>query len=126
MKFLRCEVCGKIVALVNDCSSCPTKCCGEPMKEIIPNTSDGAAEKHVPVVKVDGIVVFPVERFARRALRKIVRFIRNIYRFRGCGQAQLPCLAARVHQHGGDGSVLYKGGGLHALPRRDVQHRKIL
>ena len=54
MKFLRCEVCGKIVALVNDCSSCPTKCCGEPMKEIIPNTSDGAAEKHVPVIKVDG------------------------------------------------------------------------
>ena len=54
MKFLRCEVCGKIVALVNDCSSCPTKCCGEAMKEIVPNTSDGAHEKHVPVVKVEG------------------------------------------------------------------------
>ena len=54
MKFLRCDVCGKIVAMVNDCSSCPTKCCGEAMKEIIPNTSDGAAEKHVPVIKVDG------------------------------------------------------------------------
>ena len=24
------------------------------MEEIIPNTSDGAAEKHVPVIKVDG------------------------------------------------------------------------
>ena len=54
MKFLKCEVCGKIVAMVNDCSSCPTKCCGEAMKEIIPNTSDGAAEKHVPVIKVEG------------------------------------------------------------------------
>ena len=54
MKFLRCKVCGKIVAMVNDCSSCPTKCCGEAMEEIIPNTSDGAAEKHVPVIKVDG------------------------------------------------------------------------
>ena len=54
MKFLRCEICGKIVAMVNDCSSCPTKCCGEPMKEIIPNTSDGSGEKHIPVVKVDG------------------------------------------------------------------------
>ena len=54
MKFLRCEVCGKIVALVNDCSSCPTKCCGEAMKESVPNTSDGAHEKHVPVVKVEG------------------------------------------------------------------------
>ena len=54
MKFLRCKVCGKIIAMVNDCSSCPTKCCGEAMEEIIPNTSDGAAEKHVPVIKVDG------------------------------------------------------------------------
>ena len=54
MKFLRCKVCGKIVAMVNDCSSCPTICCGEAMEEIIPNTSDGAAEKHVPVIKVDG------------------------------------------------------------------------
>ena len=54
MKFLRCKVCGKIVAMVNDCSSCPTKCCGEAMEEIVPNTSDGAAEKHVPVIKVDG------------------------------------------------------------------------
>ena len=54
MKFLRCEVCGKIIAMVNDCSSCPTKCCGEAMKEIVPNTSDGAHEKHVPVIKQEG------------------------------------------------------------------------
>ena len=54
MKFYRCEVCGKMVALVNDVSCCPTKCCGEPMKEIVPNTSDGAHEKHVPVIKVEG------------------------------------------------------------------------
>ena len=49
MKFLRCKVCGKIVAMVNDCSSCPTKCCGEAMEEIPVNTQDGAHEKHVPV-----------------------------------------------------------------------------
>ena len=54
MKFLRCEKCGKIVAMVNDMDCCPTMCCGQPMKEIVPNTSDGAAEKHVPVIKVDG------------------------------------------------------------------------
>ena len=29
-------------------------CCGEPMNELIANTSDGAAEKHVPVVKCSG------------------------------------------------------------------------
>ena len=57
MKFLRCAVCGKIVALVNDCSSCPTKCCGEAMQEIPVNTQDGAHEKHLPVYAVDGNVL---------------------------------------------------------------------
>ena len=57
MKFLRCKVCGKIVALVNDCSSCPTKCCGEAMEEMVPNTQDGAHEKHIPVYQVEGNVV---------------------------------------------------------------------
>lgn len=54
MKFFICEECGKIVALVNDVSCCSTKCCGEPMKELVPNTSDGAHEKHVPVIKREG------------------------------------------------------------------------
>ena len=57
MKFLRCKVCGKIVALVNDCSSCPTKCCGEAMEEIPANTQDCAHEKHVPVYQVEGNIV---------------------------------------------------------------------
>ena len=56
MKFYRCKVCGKIVAVVEP-SACPTKCCGEAMEEIIPNTQDGAHEKHLPVYEVkDGIV----------------------------------------------------------------------
>ena len=54
MKFLRCEKCGKIVAMINDMDNCPTICCGEAMVEIVPNTSDGAHEKHVPVIKVNG------------------------------------------------------------------------
>ena len=50
-------MCGKIVALVNDCSSCPTKCCGEAMEEMIPNTQDWAHEKHIPVINVEGNIV---------------------------------------------------------------------
>ena len=53
MKILRCESCGKIVMMVKD-SACPTKCCGEPMVELVPNTTDAAQEKHVPVVTVAG------------------------------------------------------------------------
>ena len=53
MKLVMCEQCKKIAAIVQD-SACPTKCCGEPMVELVPNTTDGAHEKHVPAVEIDG------------------------------------------------------------------------
>ena len=56
MKFYRCETCGQIVAIV-DKKACPVMCCGKPMKEIVPGTTDAAVEKHVPVVTVDGCCV---------------------------------------------------------------------
>ena len=60
MKFYRCAHCGQIVAIVNK-TGVPIMCCGEAMKEIIPGTSDGAAEKHVPVCEVkDNIVTVTV------------------------------------------------------------------
>ena len=51
MKFFRCKRCGKIIALVKDVPV-PTICCGEGMEELIPNTQDGAHEKHIPVIEV--------------------------------------------------------------------------
>lgn len=56
MKFLKCKICGKIIAIVND-RQVPTICCGQPMEEMVPNTSDGAVEKHVPVFEVEGNIV---------------------------------------------------------------------
>lgn len=53
MKFYICRHCGNIVAKVKD-SGVPVVCCGEPMTELIPGASDGAAEKHVPVWKAEG------------------------------------------------------------------------
>lgn len=56
MKFYKCNHCGKIIAIVNE-KKVPTICCGEPMVELVPNTSDGAYEKHIPVYRVEGNVV---------------------------------------------------------------------
>ena len=56
MVFYRCEHCGNIIAHIND-SGVRCVCCGEEMKPIVPNTSDGAGEKHVPVIAVDGRTV---------------------------------------------------------------------
>jgi superoxide reductase len=55
-KFYICKHCGNIIGLINN-AGVPLVCCGEKMTELIPNTSDGAVEKHVPVVKVDGNLV---------------------------------------------------------------------
>ncbi len=53
MKFFVCEVCGNFVSMIKE-SGAPMTCCGQKMKELVPGTSDGAAEKHVPVCKVEG------------------------------------------------------------------------
>ena len=53
MKFYICKHCGNIIAYVRS-SGVPVVCCGEPMQEIIPGTTDGALEKHVPVIEVEG------------------------------------------------------------------------
>ena len=53
LKFYVCQHCGNIVTFVKD-AGVPVMCCGEKMSELIPGTSDGAHEKHVPVVEAEG------------------------------------------------------------------------
>ncbi len=52
MLFYRCEKCGQIVAVVKK-TGVPIMCCGQPMKQIIPGTTDASVEKHVPVWTVE-------------------------------------------------------------------------
>ena len=56
MKIYKCEGCGKLAVLFRE-SACPTKCCGEPMVEVVPGTVDAAREKHIPDVAVEGNLV---------------------------------------------------------------------
>ena len=56
VKFYICKHCGNIVGLIHD-SGVPLVCCGEKMSELVPNTTEGATEKHLPVVEMDGNVV---------------------------------------------------------------------
>ena len=56
MKFYKCDICGKIIAIVED-TAVETVCCGQDMRELVPNTTDGKLEAHVPVYTVDGNTV---------------------------------------------------------------------
>ena len=56
LKFFVCTHCGNLAGMVYS-SGVPMICCGEPMKELVPNTVDAAGEKHKPVVSVEGSTV---------------------------------------------------------------------
>ena len=56
MTIYRCKHCGNIIAHLND-SGVRCVCCGEPMEAIVPNTTDAAGEKHVPVIGQEGCLV---------------------------------------------------------------------
>lgn len=54
LEVYKCEKCGNMVEVLQG-GSCTPVCCGEPMKLLKENTTDGAKEKHVPVVeKIEG------------------------------------------------------------------------
>ena len=56
MVFYRCEICGKIIAVVKN-TAAPTVCCGKPMQKIEPGTTDASVEKHVPVYEVKNNII---------------------------------------------------------------------
>ncbi|MGL4949255.1 MAG: desulfoferrodoxin family protein [Anaeroplasmataceae bacterium] len=51
LKIYRCNKCHNVITHLYK-SPIDVICCGEKMKELVPNTVDAAVEKHVPVVTV--------------------------------------------------------------------------
>ncbi len=52
-RFYLCHRDGTLVGVVHEGGG-QLACCGEPMEELVANTTDAAQEKHVPQVRVDG------------------------------------------------------------------------
>ena len=49
VEIRKCSICGQMAGVIKK-TGVPMLCCGKPMDEIVPNTGDGAYEKHVPFV----------------------------------------------------------------------------
>lgn len=49
-EIYRCTVCGNIVEVTSSAAG-QLSCCGQPMRLMNENTTDGAKEKHVPVIE---------------------------------------------------------------------------
>ena len=52
-KFYICEHCGNLVTTIHN-AGVPLVCCGEKMKELLPNTVEASGEKHLPVTELSG------------------------------------------------------------------------
>jgi len=50
-KFFKCDHCGNLSVLVID-KGVPVVCCGQKMTGLVPNTTEAAAEKHLPALTV--------------------------------------------------------------------------
>lgn len=53
-RFFVCEDCKSILEMVEGDQEISVECCGGTLKEIKPNSSEGAGEKHVPEVEIQG------------------------------------------------------------------------
>ncbi len=53
IKVLYCEHCKNLLLSIKDVNVMPV-CCGEKMHVLVANSTDAAAEKHVPVLEVEG------------------------------------------------------------------------
>lgn len=52
-KFYLCKHCGNLMSLIH-ASGAPVSCCGEQMEELEANVVEASAEKHIPVITIDG------------------------------------------------------------------------
>ena len=81
-----CTVCANRVEVVKSGAGALV-CCGQPMKLAVAGTSDGAAEKHVPVIeKVDGGYRVKVGRVQHPSLE--THYIEWIELICACGKVQ--------------------------------------
>ncbi len=51
-KFYICRHCGNLIGMLHN-AGVPMMCCGQKMEAIVPNTTEAATEKHLPVVHIE-------------------------------------------------------------------------
>ena len=58
LQVFKCDSCGSVVEGLRE-SDCDPSCCGKTMRLLVENGTDGAKEKHVPVIerRNDGVLV---------------------------------------------------------------------
>ena len=51
LNFEYCPICGNLIEKIED-HQIPLMCCGQKLESLIPNSTDAAVEKHLPVIRL--------------------------------------------------------------------------
>jgi len=57
VKFFRCKHCGNIITFAKE-SGAKVVCCGDPMTELVANTTEAVVEKHIPDITKEDDSIF--------------------------------------------------------------------
>ncbi|MCH3998036.1 MAG: desulfoferrodoxin family protein [Lachnospiraceae bacterium] len=125
MDFYRCESCGNFITFLTPKTACTPMCCGKTMTKLEPNTTDGAMEKHVPVIEKDGnkviVRVGSVEHPMLEAhyIQFIVLETKQGYQKKDLKPGDKPC-AEFVLADGDEAVAAYEYCNLHGLWKKEA------
>lgn len=118
----KCTKCGAIVKVLQDCKceNCGIKCCGEEMKELIPNSVDAAVEKHVPTYEIkDGKIIVTVNHVMED--EHFIEWISIVKNNKECITYLEPGESAVAHCKYVPGTVIYAYCNKHGLWKKEVE-----
>ena len=117
----RCSKCGAIVKVLEDCNCpCGIQCCGEEMKELVPNSVDAAIEKHVPTYEVEGDRIFVRVNHVMEE-EHYIEWICLVSEGRECFTYFKPGEEAVSHYKYKPGATIYAYCNKHGLWKKDVE-----
>ena len=117
----KCMSCGALVKVIKDCNcECDIQCCGKKMKELVPNSVDAAAEKHVPTYEVkDGKIFVKVNHVMEED--HYIEWISIVSDKKECTTYFKPGEEAVAHCKYVPGATVYAFCNKHGLWKVDVE-----
>ena len=117
-----CKSCNAVIKILNcgNNENCEIKCCGEEMKELIPNSVDAAVEKHVPTYeKVEDEIYVKVNHVMEK--EHYIEWISLVHDNKEYSVTLYPEQNAEVRFPDIPGSTIYSDCNKHGLWKKEVE-----
>ena len=118
----KCKSCGATIRVITDCKcpGCGIVCCGNSMEELVANSVDAAAEKHIPTYEVkDGKIFVTVNHVMED--EHYIEWISIVSQGKECVTYLKPGMEAKAHCKYIPGSTIYAYCNKHELWKTEVK-----